>query len=219
MPVEQIKVQNEEQQIKVEKKAMVSPRSRVPRHATKKFELGKKIDILLDDNPLAPIVLSATEIKLLKQVVFRGYTDQLDPVYRKVANKEVDAIHKAVLKNIDLGMTEMGPPKRCEDVVRENLKDFRGIIKAVGYDSPNKKFKTILGVNSGTKGIEIATANPSTQVNLSMMQLQHKEIKSIFAIEKKRDAGAHGLPPTSKPARVQKSINADLDNDLNAVAE
>ena len=45
--------------------------------------------------------------------------------------------------------------------MKENLKDFKGIVKAVGYDSPNPKFKTILGLNNGVK----YTAPPGNQMS------------------------------------------------------
>ena len=35
-------------------------------------------------------------------------------------------------------------------MIEENIKDYRGIIKAVGFDSPNKKYKEILG-SAGVK--------------------------------------------------------------------
>ena len=41
-------------------------------------------------------------------------------------------------------MYEIGHFKDCEEVIRDNVKDYRGIMKAVGYDSPNQKFKDII---------------------------------------------------------------------------
>ena len=87
----------------------------------------------------------------------------LEPVYRKIADREVNSIIKSLSKDIALGLTEIGPLKRCEDVVKENLKDFKGIVKAVGYDSPNPKFKTILGLN-GVKYTAVPGNQMSSQV-------------------------------------------------------
>ena len=64
-----------------------------------------------------------------------------------IADKEVTAITRAAVKSIKMGSCAIGAPKSCESVIRENVKDYKGIIKAVGYDSPSKKFKEILSIN------------------------------------------------------------------------
>jgi len=43
-----------------------------------------------------------------------------------------------------------------------------------------------------------------------MDQLQHKEVKSIFTVQSQRVAS--GLPPTAKPVKERKTMNADLDD-------
>ena len=101
-------------------------------------DASRKADVaefLVDRVP--EIQLSAEECKILKDVVFRNYQTVLDPIYRKVADKEVNTISKLMARNIEHGLYEIGPKKACEEVIRENLKEYKGIMKAVGYDSPN----------------------------------------------------------------------------------
>jgi hypothetical protein len=43
-----------------------------------------------------------------------------------------------------------------------------------------------------------------------MDQLQHKEVKSIYSVQSQRTAP--GLPPTAKPIKERKTMNADLDD-------
>ena len=67
--------------------------------AAKKFEIGKRQkdleDIMLEE-PIQEIKLTHEEARVLKNVVFRNYLAELDPVYKKVADKEVNLINKAV---------------------------------------------------------------------------------------------------------------------------
>jgi len=98
---------------------------------------------------MEPIVLTENERKILKQVVFRNYFTQLDPVYRKVADKEVNAINKILISELDLKVTEIGEHKSCEHIIKENIKDYKGIVKTAGFDSPSQKFKHILGLSGG----------------------------------------------------------------------
>lgn len=43
------------------------------------------------------------------------------------------------------------------------MKDFKGIVKAVGYDSPNKKFKDILGPVTNNNLLNKAANNNNSQ--------------------------------------------------------
>lgn len=146
------------------KQAKVSPRAAVlPRKATKNIEVGEKIKIDDLGEPMEPIVLTEQERKMLKQVVFRNYFTQLDPVFRKVANKEVNAINKTLASDLDLRVTQIGEHKSCEQIVKENIKDYKGIVKAAGFDSPNLKFKHILG-QSSSKSTGLKELFPGTRV-------------------------------------------------------
>ena len=91
------------------------------------------------------IQLTAEECKVLKQVVFRNHQSVLEPVYFKAAAKEVNSLSKVFARNVELCLYDIGPHKALQDVIRENQKDYKGLAKAVGYDSPNKKFKDIIG--------------------------------------------------------------------------
>ena len=112
----------------------------------------------------------------------------LIPVYRKVADREVNSVIKAIKLDIEMGAIQIGQPKKCEDVIRENLKEFKGIVKAVGYDSPNPKFKKILGLAPSSTKLAVAAPNSQlgSQAQLSLMQLQQKENKSIFTIQSQK---------------------------------
>lgn len=84
----------------------------------------------------------------MKQVIFRNHQSVLDPIYFKVAEKETRTINKIVARNVELALYDVGEKRSCKDVVKENMKDYKGIIKAVGYDSPNKKFKDIINASN-----------------------------------------------------------------------
>jgi hypothetical protein len=75
---------------------------------------GRKTNIEDLGEPTEPIILTEVERRMLKQVVFRNLFTMLDPVYRKVADKEVNAINKVVGKGIANNETEFGAPKSCE---------------------------------------------------------------------------------------------------------
>ena len=51
-------------------------------------------------------------------------------------------------RNVQFALYDIGTKRSCKDVVKENMKDYKGIIKAVGYDSPNKKFKDIINASN-----------------------------------------------------------------------
>lgn len=115
---------------------------------------------------MSEIKLTKEEAKILKQVVFRNHFADLDPIYRKVADREVNGVHRNILKNIELGVTRVGAhTKSGAEIINENLKDYRGIIKAVGFDSPSKKFKDILALNTHTKNVPMPSIphQPPTQ--------------------------------------------------------
>ena len=92
----------------------------------------------------------------------------LDPVHFKAAAKEVNTLNKIVARNVELCLYDIGPHKALQDVIRENQKDYKGIIKAVGYDSPNKKFKDILGpshplIKPSTQGAQASLNGAGSQ--------------------------------------------------------
>ena len=76
--------------------------------------------------------------------MLRNHQSILDPLFLKVALKEINSVNKIMARNVELALYDIGPKKSCQDVIQENMKDYKGIIKAVGFDSPNKKFKDIL---------------------------------------------------------------------------
>jgi len=78
--------------------------------------------------------------------LFKSYSDQLDSLYQRIAYKEANGVTRAVIESLQLGGTQIGNYKRCDEVIKENVKDYKGIIKFVGYDSPNKKFKEIIAI-------------------------------------------------------------------------
>ena len=148
-------------------------------------------------------------------------------LYSRVAMKEANGVTRAVLESFKLGEMQIGAPQRCDDVVRQNVKDYKGIIKFVGYDSPNKKFKDIIAAGgsklAGLHGPYDAPGTGASQQGLTLHQLQQKENKSIYAVQAQRGPGAPttGLPPTAaKPPRAG-GINADLgdiDDDLREIS-
>ena len=94
------------------------------------------------------ILLSADECKTLKKIVFGNHQSVLDPLFLKVAQKELNSINKIFARNIELCLYDIGPTKKsCQEIIRENMKDYKGLAKAtaVGYDSPSKKFKDLIG--------------------------------------------------------------------------
>lgn len=102
------------------------------------------------------VVLSVEECKVLKQVVFRNHQSALDPLFFKVAQKEVNSISKIFARNIELCLYDMGPKKSCKDIIKENMKEYKGLIKSTGNDSPTKKLKDLMGP-------EPKSTKPSTQ--------------------------------------------------------
>lgn len=133
----------------------------------KKFDVGKKQDIDDLGEPTPDIKLTLEEAKTLKKVVFRNLITALDANLKKVAEKEANATVKAVVKNIESGLLQIGEHKTCEQIIKENIKDYRGIVKAVGFDSPNKRIKEILGPVSGAKNaggpvLGLVAAGPSS---------------------------------------------------------
>lgn len=67
--------------------------------AVKKFEVGKRQKDLVDamlDEPIEEIKLTHDEAVVLKNVLLRNYLAELDSTYKKVANKEVNYVRKAV---------------------------------------------------------------------------------------------------------------------------
>lgn len=92
----------------------------------------------------------------------------LDPVFFKAVQKEVNTLNKAHARNVEFCLYDIGPRKSLQDVIKENQKDYKGIIKAVGYDSPNKKFKDILGpshplIKPSTQGAQISLNGAGSQ--------------------------------------------------------
>ena len=66
----------------------------------------------------------------------------LDPLYRKVADKEVKSINKIISRSLRLGIEKVKPPKALKAVIKENIKDYKGLMNAAnaGIVSPvNKK--------------------------------------------------------------------------------
>jgi len=116
--------------------------------------------------------------------------DTLDPIFRKVADKEVNLVNSSVTKSLQQGLHKVGPKKECDQIIKDNIKDYRGIIKAAGFGSPNKKYKEILGAAGLKDRVMGNSALPpglasvlGSQQNLSLKQLQQKENKSIYAIQ------------------------------------
>ena len=49
------------------------------------------------------------------------------------------------MKNLNWGLNDIGPRKFCRDIIRENFKEYKGLIKATEQlESPNKKLKDLL---------------------------------------------------------------------------
>ena len=76
---------------------------------------------------------------MLKEVVFANYIIDLDPFYIKIAEKEINTINKSIVKSLGQGFIEtgkgldsleIGPRKLCKDIIKENEKDYKGLIKA-----------------------------------------------------------------------------------------
>ena len=88
--------------------------------------------------------LTVEECALLKQSMFKALNAELDPGYRIVAVKDLNQITQTFYNEIRADRQRIGAHKPCTEVIREHAKDYKGIIKAVGYDSPNQKFKDIL---------------------------------------------------------------------------
>lgn len=89
-------------------------------------------------------MLTPEECALLKQSMFKGVSAELEPAYRRLADRDINSVTQTFFEQIREGVYEIGNLKTCTDVIRDNVKDYRGIMKAVGYDSPNQKFKDIL---------------------------------------------------------------------------
>ena len=96
------------------------------------------------DEPTPDISLTKDEAKILKQVVFRNYFAELDPIYRKVADKEANVAMRAVRTNLNQGLIDIGEPKTLEDVVKANAKDYKGLIYRVESSDWNPRFKKAL---------------------------------------------------------------------------
>lgn len=108
----------------------------------KQNEVGKLAELAELDEPLPNIELTQDECKVLKQVVFRNFLMDLDPVHRKVADKEVLSINKIVSRSLRLGIEKVKQPKALKTVVKENIKDYKGLMSSApaGMVSPvNKK--------------------------------------------------------------------------------
>jgi len=101
---------------------------------------------------VAEIKLSSTEAKVLKQVVFRNYFTELDPSYRKMADKEVILINKSIARNVEVGLQEVGEQKSCETIIKDNLKEYRGLIKAESSDL-NPRFKEALNADTSRQAV------------------------------------------------------------------
>ena len=97
------------------------------------------------EDKIPDILLSVEECNVLKQVVFRNHQSALDPLFFKVAQKEVNSINKIFARNIELCLYDMGPKKSCKDIIKENMKEYKGLIKTTGHDSPTKKLKDLMG--------------------------------------------------------------------------
>ena len=61
--------------------------------------------------PIEEIKLTKEEAKTLKQVVFRNHFIALEPAYRKIADKEVNAVQRIVKRNIEYDLQEFGSAK------------------------------------------------------------------------------------------------------------
>lgn len=69
----------------------------------------------------------------------------MDPFYKKIADKEINSIQKAIMKNLKDGVMELGPRKFCKDIIRDNIKDFKSVIKVTErLESPSKKLKDLI---------------------------------------------------------------------------
>ena len=71
----------------------------------------------------------------------------LDPIYRKVADKEVKSINNIVSRSLKLGIEKVKQPKALKTVVKENIKEYKGLMNPTnaGVVSPvNKKLIDIL---------------------------------------------------------------------------
>ena len=65
----------------------------------------------------------------------------LDPLHRKVATKEVNMVVKAVLNKLLLGQSKVGEQVTCEEIIKQNAKEYRGLLKAGDGDD---RFKELL---------------------------------------------------------------------------
>lgn len=93
----------------------------------------------------------------------------MDPLFLKVAHKEVNSINKIVARNVEYHLYDIGPKKSCKEVIQENLKEFKGLMKAAaGFDSPNKKIKDILSQQHNQVSLKPSTQSTGSQQNLSM---------------------------------------------------
>ena len=75
------------------------------------------------------------------------YKDVLDKKHFQTASKEVIAMTTQIQKEIQFGLTGLGEPKSCKQVIKENIKEFKPLSKLPGFGSPNKKMKELFGMN------------------------------------------------------------------------
>ena len=82
-----------------------------------------------------------------------------------MANKEVNTIGKGVQNRILLGQCKFGLPKTCEEIIKENVKEYRGLFKA---GEGSERFRELL-VTERAPVANMAILN--SQQNLSLQQL------------------------------------------------
>ena len=44
-----------------------------------------------------------------------------------------------------MGFENIGEPKTCEQIIKDNLKEFKPLANIPGFGSPNIKFKKLIG--------------------------------------------------------------------------
>ena len=72
-----------------------------------------------------PAILTPEERAALRRLVFKQFTDPLDDMYFKVASKDILAVNRQFIKELNDKELKIGKYLPCDEIIKENIKEYR----------------------------------------------------------------------------------------------